>query len=66
MGRARVVRAVELNRDTYVQAEPLVRAQVYEILNRIRDDLGRPVMSVDQIQTAERLDAFADTEGMLR
>jgi HK97 family phage portal protein len=57
---------VELNRDSYVQADPLVRAQVYEILNRIRDDMGRPVMTVTQIQTAERLMASIDVEGMLR
>jgi len=57
---------VELNRDSYVQADPLVRAQVYEILNRIRDELGRPVMTVEQIQTAERLMSSIDVEGMLR
>ena len=46
---------VELNRDAYVQPEPLQRAQTAEILNRIRDEDGKPVLSVDQIQQAERL-----------
>lgn len=46
---------IEVNRDAYVQPEPLQRAQTYEILNRIKDDDGRPVMTVEQIQQAERL-----------
>jgi phage portal protein BeeE len=46
---------VEVNRDEYVQPEPLVRAQTAEILNRITDEFGRPVLSVDEIRLAERL-----------
>jgi phage portal protein BeeE len=60
---------VEVNRDEYVQPEPLVRAQTAEIYNRIRDELGRPVLSVDEIRAAERFSnsAPADiSEGVLR
>lgn len=46
---------VEVNRDAYVQPEPLQRAQTAQILNAIRDEQGVPVMSVEQIQQAERL-----------
>jgi HK97 family phage portal protein len=41
--------AVELNRDSYVQAEPYQRAQTYEILHRIG------AISVDEIRELERL-----------
>ena len=47
---------IELNSDKYIQAEPLVRAQTAEIYNRIQDETGKPVMSVDEIREAERLD----------
>jgi len=48
---------VEVNRDAYVQPEPLVRAQTAQIYNNIRDPVtGRPVLSVDEIRAAERLD----------
>jgi phage portal protein BeeE len=60
---------VEVNRDAYVQPEPLVRAQTAEILNRIRDEMGRPVMTVEQIQTAERLNNSSPVDvsaGVLR
>jgi HK97 family phage portal protein len=40
---------VELNRDAYVQAEPLERAQTWQILN------GMGVASIDEIRAAERL-----------
>jgi HK97 family phage portal protein len=46
---------VELNRDAYVEPAPLERAQTAQILNSIRDDNGNPVMTVQQIQNAERL-----------
>jgi phage portal protein BeeE len=60
---------VEVNRDEYVQPEPLVRAQTAEILNRIRDEFGRPVLSVDEIRAAERFSNSAPvdvSEGVLR
>jgi HK97 family phage portal protein len=46
---------VELNRDSYVQPEPLVRAQTAEILNRIRDQQGNPALTVEEIRAGERL-----------
>jgi HK97 family phage portal protein len=47
---------VEVNKDAYVQPEPLQRAQTAQIYNAIRDEVtGAPVMSVQQIQEAERL-----------
>jgi HK97 family phage portal protein len=46
---------VEVNRDAYVQPEPLVRAQTAEILNRIKDDEGNPALSVAEIRASERL-----------
>jgi HK97 family phage portal protein len=46
---------VEVNEDSYVQPGPLERAQTAEILNRIQDKDGNPVLSVSQIQEAERL-----------
>jgi HK97 family phage portal protein len=46
---------VELNRDAYVEPEPKERAETAQILNSIRDDNGTPVLSVQQIQQAERL-----------
>jgi hypothetical protein len=47
---------VELNRDAYIEAEPLQRAQTVQILNNIRDQQGNPVLSVDEIRQAERFD----------
>jgi HK97 family phage portal protein len=60
---------VEVNRDEYVQPEPYTRAQTAEIYNRIRDDLGRPVLSVDEIRAAERFSNSAPADlsgGVLR
>ena len=37
---------VEVNKDAYVQPTPYERAQTYEILNRIVDADGNPVLSV--------------------
>ena len=57
---------VEVNRDAYVQPEPLIRAQTYAILNAIKDDLGTPVLSVTDIQSAERFGPqVAAVEGVL-
>jgi HK97 family phage portal protein len=47
--------SVELNRDAYVQPEPLQRAQTAEILHRIVDTEGIPALSVEEIRAAERL-----------
>ena len=47
--------SVELNRDAYVEPDPYVRAQTYQILNSIQDAQGVPVLSVSQIQQAERI-----------
>ena len=60
---------LEVNRDAYVQPEPLVRAQTAEILNRIRDDFGHPVMTVDEIRASERFGNSAPIDlekGVLR
>lgn len=57
---------VEVNQDAYVQPGPLERAQTAEILNRIRTDQGVPVLSVEQIQTAERLTNATPMEGAIR
>jgi HK97 family phage portal protein len=46
---------VELNRDAYVEPGPLERAQTAQILHGIVDADGTPVLSVKQIQQAERL-----------
>jgi hypothetical protein len=54
---------VELNSDRYVQPGPYERAQTYEILNRIVDADGKPVLSVEQIQLAERLINATPTTG---
>jgi HK97 family phage portal protein len=48
--------AVEVNRDAYVQAEPLQRAQTAQILNAIVDPQGNPALTVEEIRRAERLD----------
>jgi hypothetical protein len=46
---------IELNRDAYIEPEPLERARTAQILNSIVDADGTPVLSVQQIQEAERL-----------
>jgi len=46
---------VELNRDAYVEPDPLERAQTAQILNTIRDENGNPAMTVEEIRDAERL-----------
>lgn len=45
----------ELNRDAYVQAEPLQRAQVAQIYSGIKDPQGNPVLTVDEIRAIERM-----------
>jgi HK97 family phage portal protein len=60
---------IEVNRDDYIAPEPLQRAQAEQILNAIRDDQGRPVMTVQEIRAAERLDNSTPTDlsaGVLR
>jgi HK97 family phage portal protein len=46
---------VELNRDAYVQPEPLQRAQVAQIYANIKDPQGNPVLTVDEIRAIERM-----------
>jgi phage portal protein BeeE len=61
---------VELNRDAYVEPEPLVRAQTAQILAGIVDPAsGRQAMTVQEIRDAERLDDSTPTDlaaGVLR
>jgi HK97 family phage portal protein len=61
---------VELNRDEYVAAEPLERAQTAQILNAIVDPrTGQPALSVDEIRESERLDNTTPSDvasGVLR
>lgn len=52
---------VEVNRDAYVQPEPLARAQTAQILASIVDAEGRPAMTVEEIRKAERLDSSTTT-----
>ena len=48
---------VEVNKDAYVQPDPLVRAQTAQIYAAIRDETtGQTAMSVAEIREAERLD----------
>ena len=48
---------VELNRDEYVAAEPLERAQTAQILNAIVDPVtGQQALTVQEIRNSERLD----------
>jgi HK97 family phage portal protein len=48
---------VELNRDAYIEPEPLVRAQTAQILAGIVDPVtGAQALTVDEIRAAERLD----------
>jgi HK97 family phage portal protein len=61
---------VELNRDEYVAAEPLERAQAYQILAAIIDPAsGQPAITVQEIREAERLDNSTPSDiasGVLR
>jgi HK97 family phage portal protein len=57
---------IEVNQDVYVQPEPLQRAQTAQILNSIKDDQGNPVLTVQQIQQAERLVNATPQEGAIR
>ena len=58
---------IEVNQDVYVQPEPLQRAQTYQILAGITDPAtGKPAMTVDQIQQAERLVNATPQEGAIR
>jgi len=45
---------VELNRDEYTKPELKERAETWAILNAIRDETGRPVLTVDEIRELER------------
>lgn len=57
---------VEVNQDSYVQPEPFVRAQTYEILARITDPItGQPVITVEQIREAERLSDATPLSGVI-
>jgi len=62
--------SVELNRDEYVAAEPLERAQTAQILNSIVDPkTGQPALTVQEIRDAERLDNSTPSDvasGVLR
>jgi hypothetical protein len=61
---------VEVNRDAYIQPEPLQRAQTAQILAGIVDPVtGQQAMTVAEIRAAERLDNStpADvSQGVLR
>jgi HK97 family phage portal protein len=46
---------VEVNRDAYIQPEPLQRAQTAQILNSIVDQQGNPALTVAEIRASERL-----------
>jgi hypothetical protein len=49
--------SVELNRDEYVAAEPLERAQTAQILFGIVDPVtGQRALTIDEIRSVERLD----------
>jgi HK97 family phage portal protein len=47
---------VEVNRDAYVQPEPLERAQTAQILNSIKDEKGNPALTVAEIREVERVE----------
>jgi hypothetical protein len=54
---------VEVNRDAYIQPEPLQRAQTAQILAGIVDPVtGQQAMTVDEIRAAERLDNSTPTD----
>jgi hypothetical protein len=49
--------SIELNRDEYVEPQPLERAQTAQILFNIVDPVtGQRALTVDEIRDAERLD----------
>jgi HK97 family phage portal protein len=62
--------SVELNRDEYVAAEPLERAQTAQILFGIQDPVtGKRALEVDEIRDSERLDNSTPSDvssGVLR
>jgi HK97 family phage portal protein len=45
---------LEFNRDEYVKADPLQRAQTYQTLHGIVDEKGNPAITVDEVRLAER------------
>jgi len=48
---------IEVNRDAYIEPEPLQRAQTAQILNAIVDPTtGEPALKVAEIRNAERID----------
>ena len=48
--------SVELNADSYVQPEPLTRAQTAQIYHSIVDaETGQSVLSVSEIRDAEKI-----------
>lgn len=55
---------VELNRDAYIQPEPLQRAQTYQILAAIKDPSGNPAISVEEIRAIERFNLAGTTAGL--
>jgi HK97 family phage portal protein len=61
--------SVEVNRDAYVEPEPLQRAQTAQILAGIVDpQTGRQALTVDEIRAAERLDQASEplNQGVLQ
>ena len=61
---------IELNRDEYVKAELLERAQTWAMLNGITDSEGNPVLTVAEIRELERFSKAAPsstlTSGVLQ
>lgn len=45
---------IEFNRDEYVKADPLTRAQTYQILFNLIDEKGNRAMTIDEIRLSER------------
>jgi phage portal protein BeeE len=61
--------SVEVNRDAYVEPEPLQRAQTAQILAGIVDPAtGRQALTIDEIRAAERLDQTTEplNQGVLQ
>ncbi len=54
---------IEINQDAYVQPGPKERAETEQILNGIQDKDGNPVLTVQQIQEAERITTATPTVG---
>lgn len=44
---------VKFDLDDFLRGNPMERAQVYQILNGIRDESGRPAMTIDEIREEE-------------